>query len=669
MACSSMNIPTSHIATTRIGFLGENGCLRRSSSGEELYKQATIRRSYSENNLLSSSNRLRAASSSPRSSKLRPNRSFGIFSNTLSTSISSTTTKALLFDTETDKENDTKTVDNILDDYEVQEEIEREKREKRANWVERLLELRTRWKGRKEKEIDCRQEDCNGEDGCLVDYGEAEDEIKIDSESFSKLLVHVPWTDAKKFSKLSYLCNKAYTIPNIKAHDLQRYNGLQFVTSSLEKKAKAIALNAKLAKDLTHKQKVDSEHLQQREDAVSPSVAYEIAASAACHVQNRAKNENHSSTCGDALYTGNKEVCPVPRGCNSEMAAQMAATTMTTVVAAKEREKQAAAKELQSLHSSPCEWFICDDPETHVRFFVIQGSESLASWQTNLFFEPAKFEDTDVAVHRGIYEAAKGIYEQLMPEIQNHLESHGEDAKFQFTGHSLGGSLSLLVYMMLLTRRVVKPSILLPVVTFGSPFVFCGGEKILKQLRLDESMVQNVIMHRDIVPRAFSCNYPRQVEQVLKRLNSSFKSHPCLNKHKMLYSPMGQVFILQPVEEVSPSHPLLPQGCALYALDKTQPVSVANALREFLNTPHPLETLSDPRAYGSEGTILRDHDSNNYTKAVNGVMKQYTKIAFQKVKKERHMIWPLIASPSQYSWIHEGIFENTSTRKEVMTSV
>ncbi|XP_021748680.1 uncharacterized protein LOC110714475 [Chenopodium quinoa] len=663
MACSSMNISTSHIAAARIGILGENGSLRRSSSGEELYKQATIRRSCSDNNLLSSSTRI---------NKLKSIRSFGIFSNPCPTSTSSTHINALLFDTEVGNENITTTVDDkLLSDSEMEEEVEREDRVKRVNWVQRLLELRMRWKGRKEKEVDCRyeeiEEDCNGEDGCLVDYGETEDEVKIDLESFSKLLVHVPWTDAKKFSKLSYLCNKAYSIPELKAHDLQQYHGLHFITSSLEKKAKAIALNAILAKDSAHQQEDNLENLQQRDYVVSPSVAYEIAASAACHVQNRAKKESHPSTSGDAFYAANREVCPVPRGYNSEMAAQMAATTMTTVVAAKEKEKQAAAKELQSLHSSPCEWFICDDPSTHVRYFVIQGSESLASWQTNLFFEPANFEETDAAVHRGIYEAAKGIYEQLMPEIQNHIDSHGEDAKFQFTGHSLGGSLSLLVQMMLIARKAVKPSILLPVVTFGSPFVFCGGEKILKRLQLDESMVQNVIMHRDIVPRAFSCNYPRQVEQVLKRLNKSFRSHPCLNKHKMLYSPTGQVFILQPTEKLSPSHPLLPQGCALYAFDKAQPNLIAHALREFLNTPHPLETLSDPRAYGSEGTILRDHDSSNYTKAVNVVMKQYTKIAFRKIKKEKHMVWPLVSS--QYSWTHEGVLENTSVRKEVVTSV
>lgn len=140
-------------------------------------------------------------------------------------------------------------------------------------------------------------------------------------------------------------------------------------------------------------------------------------------------------------------------------------------------------------------------------------------------------QGTDVLVHRGIYEAAKGIYEQFMPEIMDHLNRHGERAKLQFTGHSLGGSLSLLVSLMLLNRGIVKPSTLRPVVTFGSPFVFCGGQKLLNYLGLDENHVHCVMMHRDIVPRAFSCSYPNHVALVLKRLSGTFRSHPCLNKN------------------------------------------------------------------------------------------------------------------------------------------
>lgn len=139
-------------------------------------------------------------------------------------------------------------------------------------------------------------------------------------------------------------------------------------------------------------------------------------------------------------------------------------------------------------------------------------------------------------VHRGIYEAAKGIYEQFLPKIMQHLNEHGDKAKLQFTGHSLGGSLSLLVNLMLLTRKVVNPTCLLPVVMFGAPFVFCGGEKVLEQLGLNENHVHSVMMHRDIVPRAFSCNYPNHVATILKRLNATFRSHPCLNKNVSMHA-------------------------------------------------------------------------------------------------------------------------------------
>lgn len=143
---------------------------------------------------------------------------------------------------------------------------------------------------------------------------------------------------------------------------------------------------------------------------------------------------------------------------------------------------------------------------------------------------------------------------------------------------------------------------------------------------------------------------------------------------KLLYTPLGQIFILQPDEKSSPSHPLLPPGSALYALNnKTQGgthVGVAIALRAFLNSPHPLETLSDPTAYGSEGTILRDHDSSNYLKAINGVLRQHAKRVVRRLRRERlHHWWPLLTmSPRTFN--HKGNPENSAMiSKEVVTGV
>ncbi|CAK9165787.1 unnamed protein product [Ilex paraguariensis] len=334
------------------------------------------------------------------------------------------------------------------------------------------------------------------------------------------------------------------------AKDLRRHYGLDFVTSSLEKKAEAATIKAKFNQDSTHvpvpslkanESNTEEEGNSKHKHLIRPSVAYEIAASAASYVQSRAKGllslGSEPQQEGDDVALHGEEDHPQveqgsssPRVYNSEVAAYVAASAMTAVVAAGEEQKQEAARDLQSLKSSPCEWFVCDDSSIYTRCFIIQGSDSVASWHANLFFEPTKFEGTEALVHRGIYEAAKGIYEQFMPEIMEHLKRYGDRAKLQFTGHSLGGSLSLLVTLMLLTRKVIKPSVLRPVVTFGSPFVFCGGKKILDELGLDENHVHSVMMHRDIVPRAFSCNYPNQVARLLKQW-SSFRTHPCLNKN------------------------------------------------------------------------------------------------------------------------------------------
>ncbi|KAK1286528.1 hypothetical protein QJS10_CPB20g02029 [Acorus calamus] len=423
--------------------------------------------------------------------------------------------------------------------------------DKRSNWVEMIVRLRDQWRERQRQREEGEEEEHEmdgGDESCDVDYETDDDGIVFDRKSFSRLLVGVPWSETKLFSKLAFLCNMAYVIPEMKADDLQNCYDLRYVTSSLEEKKFRVA----------HEGEPTNGGPESERRPIRPTVAYRIAASAANYVRTRAKGL--LSLGGPDVEEEEEEEAHV---------AECVASTMTAVVAAEEEAKMAAARDLRSPHSAPCEWFVCDDPETSTRFFVIQGSDSLASWQANLFFEPTKFEGTEVRVHRGIYEAAQGMYEQFMPLIEAHLKAHGDEARLRFTGHSLGGSLSLLVHLMLAMRGAVRPCALDPVVTFGSPFVFCGGKGLLEGLGMEEGQVCSVMLHRDIVPRAFSCTYPNHVVQLLKRL-STFRSHPCLNLQKLLYSPIGQLYILQPDEDSSPPHPLLPPGSALWALHASE---------------------------------------------------------------------------------------------------
>ncbi|CAO2208701.1 unnamed protein product [Urochloa humidicola] len=527
-----------------------------------------------------------------------------------------------------------------------------------AHWLERLLELRSRFHDPTKRDVlddededddDVYHLDADHDGGCGVSYEDEEEaeDARWDQHSFGKLLARAPLGEARLFAQLAFLCNMAYVIPEIKVEELKKHYGLRFLTSSLEKKAEAGIISAKLDADSTRPRTAPAYEVAsgpQPRRPIRSHLAYEVAASAASYVRARAHGLLSFGTAPPQHQEGGRLY-------NSGVAAYMAASTVTAVVAAEDSARHEAARDLRSPLSSPCEWFACDEADARTRCLVIQGSDSLASWQANLLFEPTEFEGTGVLVHRGIYEAAKGIYEQVLPEVEAHLAAHGGGrARLRLTGHSLGGSLAVLVSLMLVARGVVPPEALHPVVTFGAPSVFCGGRRVLEALGVGEAHVRSVAMHRDIVPRAFSCRYPGHAIAVLKRLNGVLRTHPCLNTHRALYTPMGATYILQPDGGASPRHPFLPEGAALFRLDPdgaAPRAMVDSALRAFLNSPHPLETLSDLSAYGAGGAILRDHESSNYFRALSALAR-----APPRRRKQPEIVWQLpgVERLQQYWW-------------------
>lgn len=588
----------------------------------------------------------------------------------------------------------------VLDDVNLVpgEEVEREKN---GSWVLKILDVQSLWKehgktevlfgGKEEEEVEVEVEVEVREEGNVVDTGEGcsfcddqeegclieeeEENVEFDRDSFSRLLKRVSFTEAKLYARMSYLGSLAYNISKIKPASLLKHHGLRFVTSSLDKKALCTNEEEKLPQDQETENKAEAEDQKSRRARLSASAAFHIAASAASYLQSHTRGilsfktpkseirDNSHDRSDNSLDKGGDEANDNADVKSSELASFVATTgSVTAVVAAKEETKQAVAKKLNSGSPSPCEWFICDDDQRRTRIFVIQGSDSLASWQANLLFEPIQFEGLDVLVHRGIYEAAKGIYDQMLPEVQAHLKSHGDSATFRFTGHSLGGSLSLLVNLMLLVRGEVPKSSLLPVIMFGSPSVMCGGDQLLRRLGLPRSHVQAITMHRDIVPRAFSCNYPDHVAELLKAVNGNFRNHPCLKNQNVLYAPMGNILILQPEEKFSPPHDLLPSGSGLYLLtaspllDSADPEKQLKAAKAvFFNTPHPLEILSDRAAYGSDGTIYRDHDMHSYLTSVLGVIRlELNQIRRTKREHRRRVWWPSISPKHAHGGVDVG---------------
>lgn len=262
----------------------------------------------------------------------------------------------------------------------------------------------------------------------------------------------------------------------------------------------------------------------------------------------------------------------------------------------------------------PSEWFVCDDPKTHVRYFVIQGSDTVDHWRVNLTFDPVPFEDPSlgVKVHRGAYESAMHLYDKFLPLIHEHLDS-SPFAKVCLVGHSMGGSLATLLLLMLKNRGVLTSSSIAPVYTFGAPAMLCdgcatgdclcqheegvkhactcgggglaAGTRVLHELGLNEGDVINVMMHRDIVPRAFTCDYSL-VSDLLKSWGVSFREHACLglDGRKHLYYFVGSMLVLQPdiwhsFVNNEPFHPMLPSAPGLFHI--AAPAERSRSLRKL----------------------------------------------------------------------------------------
>lgn len=105
------------------------------------------------------------------------------------------------------------------------------------------------------------------------------------------------------------------------------------------------------------------------QDSTNESSASENAmASAAAYLRRQSKSQQE----GDEEKSCRNERGSSPQDHKSEIDVSITASTMTLMIAASDKKKQEASKDVQSLHSLPCEWFVCDDPTTCTRFFVIQ---------------------------------------------------------------------------------------------------------------------------------------------------------------------------------------------------------------------------------------------------------------------------------------------------------
>jgi hypothetical protein len=119
---------------------------------------------------------------------------------------------------------------------------------------------------------------------------------------------------------------------------------------------------------------------------------------------------------------------------------------------------------------------VADDASSSTRYVLVQGSVTVEHWRINLQIDPVPFEDPflGIKVHRGMYQAALNLYDQLLPSVQEYVAAN-PDGRICFSGHSLGGSLATLLMALYVHRGVLQQHNVAPVHTFGAPAVFCHG--------------------------------------------------------------------------------------------------------------------------------------------------------------------------------------------------
>eukprot|EP00798_Chlamydomonas_sp_ICE-L_P017749 gene17749-24109_t len=373
----------------------------------------------------------------------------------------------------------------------------------------------------------------------------------------------------------------------------------------------------------------------------------------------------------------------------------------------KKREKRGTRKD-NYLKFSFLEWFSCDEPSTNTRYFVIMGSDTVDHWRLNLSVDPVTFEDPSlgVKIHEGAYEAAKALYARFLPSIKEYL-TENPTGKICFTGHSIGGSMATALMLMCICRGELKIENIADVYTFGVPSVFLEGEScfsrvlknesfdssgaihdhatscefethcelcntgptgVLEALGLPESIIRNVIMAYDFVPRAFTTDY-ENIAILMRAMGGGLQEHSQLGREgrKHLFFYVGKVLVMQPdsslcfVNNEAP-HPMLPAKpmvwdivspnldvkyrpphIPLSSMDEAQPpmgtfipASSAEALCELMDTPHVLEMFNDPRQlYGSWGGISRYHNPEHYTKGFGRAILYMKGIEAKKKKKKK----------------------------------
>lgn len=133
-----------------------------------------------------------------------------------------------------------------------------------------------------------------------------------------------------------------------------------------------------------------------------------------------------------------------------------------------------------------------------------RGSSSKIDFITDLkFYKKKFFSEKNLKVHAGFLDAYIDVItkDNLSEQILNAIKTFGVD-KIVFTGHSLGGALSVIAYSDFY-NVLNSIGVMSRVITFGQPMVFCKEvlEYNMSSVKTLKTNLLRIVNGRDLVSR------------------------------------------------------------------------------------------------------------------------------------------------------------------------
>lgn len=276
-------------------------------------------------------------------------------------------------------------------------------------------------------------------------------------------------------------------------------------------------------------------------------------------------------------------------------------------------------------HDKHTRWFVADSTveKRKIRHVILRGVvwnddevDRVSLMQRLATIWPRVVENSEsLQCHSGVYQIAEEVWTAVLPYIQ----SRPTGSSLCFAGHSLGGSLALILASFARLKLSIPPAAILPIHLFGSPPVMTlsrsegaatstmhDSAALMRELHLPEDGVRWFVADTDVIPRMWNSvdpvySFVRRSDVAVRLMNwrQQFFGGAVLTEQKFLYDTVGRIYWIR--------------------WDRIKGVMVT------LLTPEQaaVELAQEPEDFIQPSALFRsamDHNRRNYTHALESLV-------------------------------------------------